>query len=223
MTDEPKSFLEEYLSEHPLTEADKAEVLRHYEESQHVTIQWTRQGWISANVPRRLRESIDRDDILTDGQRYAIGQITKHHKDAVIYGPNGSGKSLVGWRVVADALEQGRRAACITALELVEKAKSLMAYCSPTEWLGENYGSESYDLLVIDEMAKRSGSDWETNLLQTFIDRRYEDEAQTVVIGNFLSPDTAADCIGQSAFDRLTDSRSGCSIFLGGRSFRKRP
>lgn len=221
-TKDARDVFSEYFREHPLTDADREEVMRRWQESNRpVALPWDRKRWVGENVPRKIRPDIDREEILTDGQRYTIGQITGFRKDAVVYGPNGSGKSLVGWRVVADALEAGRSAACVTALEIVEKAKSVMAYRSPSEWLDENYGSARYGLLVIDEVAKRSGSDWETSLLQTFIDRRYEDEAQTVVIGNFQSDADAADSIGQSAFDRLTDVRSGISVMLGGKSFRR--
>jgi DNA replication protein DnaC len=72
-------------------------------------------------------------------------------------------------------------------------------------------------MLVIDEMADRVGSDFETRELNRLLDKRYHERLPTVMIGNLTAADFAKS-IGASATSRMQEN--GRILVMDGHSYR---
>ena len=74
------------------------------------------------------------------------------------------------------------------------------------------------ELLILDEIGKRGGSEWENNLLFELLNRRYNDLRDTIVIDN-RSMAEFADTIGPSLASRMNEG--GGIVHCDWETFRK--
>jgi DNA replication protein DnaC len=61
------------------------------------------------------------------------------------------------------------------------------------------------DLLVIDEVQERAGTEWEQRLLSAIVDRRYAGMKDTILVGN-LKPDDVRAELGTSIASRAQET-----------------
>lgn len=124
---------------------------------------------------------------------------------ALIGSRRGTGKTQIGVELMKDAVVQLRPAFFTTAVEFFMRIK-------------ETYRKDSHQseadviaclctpfLLVIDEIGKRGGSEWENTLLFELINRRYNACKSTVVIDNRTLKDFS-ETIGPSIVSRMNES-----------------
>lgn len=90
---------------------------------------------------------------------------------------------------------------------------------------GENESNQVHslirpELLVIDEVQERRGTDWENAAFVNIVDQRYARELPTVLIGN-LQPQAFLENVGNSIADRMNEG--GGIIEMNWQSFRGTP
>lgn len=170
-------------------------------------------------VPACFAKAIDHT-AWTEQQKAVMDKIAVQRRSGIVAGANGTGKTLMMYQLMVGFFADGVDARHITALELFEYIRSLIN--GHKEVVSEVYKrfARPY-VLFIDEMDKAFGSQAEYLYLNALVDKRYSSCYQTVVLGNFQSWQACSERIGQSTFDRLTDSRCGFYAQLNGGSFRQ--
>jgi DNA replication protein DnaC len=163
---------------------------------------------------RHLQADIDIDarewQDTFDAVRNAFGRGSV----SVLIGPRGTGKTQMAV-VVAENVErmlayhrgtiEQARTRYTTAVELFVTIK-------------ETYGDNAQrseraaidlfvkpDLLVIDEVQERAGTEWEQRLLAAIVDRRYAGMKDTILVGN-LKPDDVRAELGTSIASRAQET-----------------
>ncbi len=144
----------------------------------------------------------------------AIGETIGKGSLSVLIGPRGTGKThmavwLASEREASLAWTRGEtdqaRTRYTTAVELFMAIK-------------ETYGDNAQrsekaavdmfckpDLLVIDEVQERAGTEWEQRLLAAIVDRRYAGMKDTILVGN-LKPDDVRAELGTSIASRAQET-----------------
>jgi len=148
---------------------------------------------------------------------------------SVIIGPRGTGKTQMAvaiaerWEAklqVVRGPSDNARARYTTAVELFVTIK-------------ETYGDNAQrseraaidlfvkpDLLVIDEVQERAGTEWEQRLLAAIVDRRYAAMKDTILVGN-LKPEDVQRELGTSIASRAQET--GGIYVADWPSFRAKP
>lgn len=137
---------------------------------------------------------------------------------AGLCGVRGNGKSLIGVELVRAALTN-RRAQCYfaSATSVLMRFKECYQTREQTERSIMHDLTVNKTLVVIDEIGKRSESDWENRLLYELINQRYENLKHTLVISNHNIGEFK-DALGPSLASRMIES--GGIIECNWESFR---
>jgi DNA replication protein DnaC len=134
-----------------------------------------------------------------------------------LIGTRGTGKTQMGVELIRTQINRLKSAQFTTAMDIFLAVKSsyrkdgqderviVAEFCKPR-------------LLVIDEIQERAETPWEDRILTHLIDRRYNDEKDTLLIGN-LTPDQFAQHVGASILSRLNET--GGIVQCDWESFRK--
>jgi DNA replication protein DnaC len=130
-------------------------------------------------------------------------------KGLTLLGPPGVGKSHLCYGLIAAAYEADIHARYIVWGDVVDRVKAAFGQRdSEDARLVERL--KELDLLVLDEIGVRSGSEWDQNQLFGLIDHRYRHQRPTVVASN-LTAETLNN-IGERAADRLREANVTVSI-----------
>lgn len=122
-----------------------------------------------------------------------------------LVGTRGTGKTQMAVQLMLAATKKLSSARFCTAAEFFMEIKA--AYRRDSE-LTEQCVLERYRkprLLVIDEVGKRSESEWETTLLFELLNKRYGDMTDTLIIDNRTQAEFQA-AIGPSLASRISES-----------------
>lgn len=135
-----------------------------------------------------------------------------------LIGIRGCGKTQMAVELIRGNIERLKPSEFTTAMDIFLAVKS--TYRKDSEIDEREIVSKFCEprLLVIDEIQERAESPWEDRILTHLINRRYNDERDTLLIGN-LTPEQFAANVGPSILSRLTET--GGIIQCDWASFRK--
>ena len=122
----------------------------------------------------------------------------------VIVGNRGTGKTQFGASLICESLNQGRSAVYVTAMRFFMDVRDTFGN------RGERESSvvdrlATPNLLVLDEIGRRSETPWENNLLVEVVDRRYSSELMTILISAH-EMDDVTDSLGDSIVSRAKET-----------------
>jgi DNA replication protein DnaC len=121
-----------------------------------------------------------------------------------LIGTRGGGKTQMAVELMKQVTERENSARFITAVEFFMRIKdSYRSDASTTEDKIVRQFTKPH-LLVIDEVGKRGGTDWENNLLFELINRRYNKMLDTLLIDNRSQPEFT-ETIGPSLASRMNE------------------
>lgn len=139
----------------------------------------------------------------------------------ILLGDRGSGKTQLATELVRESRACHRKARYTTAIDFFLSLRE--AYRSAPDAPSEREVLKQFietDLLVIDEIHERGGSDWEDRMLRYVIDQRYGARRDTVVIGN-LKRDALFAALGKSVESRFCEI--GTFVECVGVNWRAKP
>jgi len=134
-----------------------------------------------------------------------------------LVGNRGNGKTQIAVEMMKHRTDSLRSAYFTTATEFFIKIKSTYDRDSKTDEQTLIDRFSHYSLLVVDEVGKRGGSEWENNLLFEMLNRRYNHMKDTILIDN-RSKDEFIETIGPSLASRMNEG--GGIIECNWESFR---
>jgi DNA replication protein DnaC len=178
--------------------------------------------WNDANVPDRQAERKLLDTTSENGRRWkaAFEKIRVMGKDALValVGINGNGKTQIAVELMREATSRGESALWVTATRMLMDVKACYRDEAKTT---EREVVERYtrvELLVIDEIHRRRGSDWENALIFEIIDTMYNARKPVIVIANQTPAEFEASMDG-SIISRMNET--GGIIHCDWESFRE--
>lgn len=121
-----------------------------------------------------------------------------------IVGNRGNGKTQIGVELMKQFTAQKKSALFCTAIEFFMEIKATFKKDSNETESEVLAWFRKPKLLVIDEVGKRSGSEWESQLLFELINSRYNDLKATVLIDN-RSAKEFSETIGPSLCRRINE------------------
>lgn len=176
-----------------------------------------RDGW---NVPLRHAQCVP--DLTGEwGNRLKMLSKIMAGEDGVtigLVGGRGSGKTQMAVMLMRERTRNLKSARFTTATEFFIKVKASYDKESETTEEAVLRKFAGYSLLVVDEVGKRGGSEWENNLLFEMLNRRYNACRDTILIDNRTKAEFIA-TIGPSLASRMTEG--GGIIECNWPSFRK--
>lgn len=135
-----------------------------------------------------------------------------------LVGGRGTGKTQLAVELMKEKTEREKVALFCSAMQFFIEVKSTYGDSSKLDEAAVLKKYQSASLLVIDEVGKRGGSDWENNLLFELINRRYNDRKDTILIDNRTKQEFI-DTIGPSLASRMNEC--GGILECNWESFRK--
>ena len=140
-------------------------------------------------------------------------------RSMLFVGSPGTGKTLLACGLAADIVRRyGGQARYASLLDIVGDVKYAWAIRQPDDMALCRYIDA--DLLVIDEVSARYGTDAESLLLYRIVNKRYEQVKPTILISNLTSDETR-EAIGAPTLDRLREG-GGVRLVFDWPSFRGR-
>lgn len=134
-----------------------------------------------------------------------------------LIGGRGTGKTQLGVELIRSQAEHYRRSRYCTAFEFFMEVKA--GYNDDGETEKEVIHSfQKPSLLVIDELGKRSETEWENRLLYELLNRRYNDMKDTLIISN-QDAATLESALGDSLVSRMVET--GGIIECNWETYRK--
>jgi len=143
--------------------------------------------------------------------RMAVGTIV------ALIGPNGRGKTQMAANLGARVLLTGGTVRYTKALSFFIEIRATYSGSTPSD----KEVLDSYitpHVLVIDEIHQRGETDWESRVLTHLIDRRYDAQRDTILIGNQSKQDSL-DALGESIESRIVEC--GGIVTCDWQNFRK--
>lgn len=135
-----------------------------------------------------------------------------------LIGVRGCGKTQIGASLCKENCERLRSARFTTAMDIFLAIKSTYRKEASADERGIVEDFCKPRLLVIDEIQERAESPWEDRILTHLINRRYNDEKDTVLIGN-ITREQFTSTMGASIVSRLNET--GGIVECNWESFRK--
>jgi DNA replication protein DnaC len=174
------------------------------------------------NCPRRHVEgilNIGKIDVPNkDRWMKALAVLVGHTNRGAItglLGPRGTGKTQMAACAMHSMVHSKKTAEYITAMDLFTRFKD--AFDTTTKQQNLITSFVKPQLLVIDELDVRSGSQWESDMLIHVIDKRYGAMRATVMISN-MTKDAFLKAIPESIVSRIVEG--GGTITCGWESMR---
>lgn len=135
----------------------------------------------------------------------------------VLSGGRGSGKTQLATELIRECSRAGLCPRYAGAMDIFLSLREAFGPDGPTERNAMNPYIKA-DLLVIDEIHVRGGSEWEDRMLQYVLNKRYESKKDTVVISN-LTRKELFESLGRSIESRFEEI--GFFVECVGINFRK--
>ena len=192
-----------------------------------------------AGVPAKYHEVLQVDAGLVPGNnkslqkalKYAKEEFVKKYPDKkgfLLMGPSGLGKTHLAVGTISElTLKHGVKCLFKDFFYLLSDLKT--AYSEGTPENDVIQPLIEIDVLVIDELGKAKSNDWELNILDQIISKRYNASRQTLITTNYVSEDIAKDLgethevlenrVGERIASRLYEM---CDfIHLKGKDYRR--
>jgi DNA replication protein DnaC len=119
-------------------------------------------------------------------------------------GGRGNGKTQLAVELMKARTASLKSALFSSAVEFFIKIKSTYRKDSDTDEMEVLREFQKPSLLVIDEIGKRGGSEWENTMLFELLNRRYNDMTDTILIDNRTKTEFS-DTIGPSLASRMNE------------------
>lgn len=122
-----------------------------------------------------------------------------------LIGPRGTGKTKLAADLIRANSNFMRTSKYVKAIEVFVRIKGTYS-AKPKE--SEQDALDAFhkpSLLVLDELSERGESQWEERMLRLIIDKRYDDNKDTLLIGNFAFSELAKN-IGDSIASRIQET-----------------
>lgn len=172
-----------------------------------------------SNVPQRHRKHMAlKGDAWNSKYQDLIAKLGTGFLIALI-GTRGTGKTQLGVELIREnVLNHLRLSLFTTAMDIFIEVKS--TYRKSSDYDEGDIVKEFCRprLLVIDEIQERAETAWEDRILTHLINRRYNDEKDTLLIGN-ITAEQFAQNIGSSILSRLNET--GGIIVCDWESYRE--
>jgi DNA replication protein DnaC len=156
-----------------------------------------------AGIPQRFYAATIASAERRKGQEEAIDFARRWdgRRSVLLYGNNGTGKTRLGCGLLLSRLESGATARYIDAADLMDNLRARFG--------SDEESSQSYlfhvsnePLLMLDDVGSEQRSDYTIERMATLINRRYNDEAPTVITTNLVHKEIA-ERYGRRLADRL--------------------
>ena len=190
-----------------ITPEEKAEHERRLALQENAHRQWEFQRLLSdAQVPKRHSEkNIEKVGEWAEKLQTLSNLIAgKNGPLIALVGVRGNGKTQLAVELIRETCRAQKAALFATATEFFMEIKSSFKRDSDLDESEILHNYERPFLLVIDEIGKRGGTDWENNLLFELLNRRYNAMKPTVLIDNRSLSDFV-ETIGPSLASRMTE------------------
>lgn len=172
----------------------------------------------AANIPlRHARCDIHKTEAWFNASN-KVNQRLRSGALIMLCGNRGAGKTQIAAEAIKFTASEGRSSLYCTAMDFfIDVKRSYRSDAKRSEYdVINDYRKPS--LLVIDEIGKRSDSDWENSLLFHLIDKRYCGMKDTILISN-QERAGAVEGIGASLASRMQET--GGIIECNWKSFRE--
>jgi DNA replication protein DnaC len=165
----------------------------------------------SKSVPERYRDSTLRNYVCdTQEQRNLVQLLASFirgtiRKNLIIHGLRGTGKSHLVW-AVTKAIPGAR---CYKMSAIIRRVKVTFGCAAAKETEDDILHELAHvSVLIIDEIGRQSGSNFEANFIFDLIDDRYNNKLRTVLVSNLpVSGDVSiTSYIGAAAMERVSQN-----------------
>ena len=145
-------------------------------------------------VYRRVRQWLD-----------DIDQSVRFGRSITFVGATGCGKTHLAVGVLREVLRSGGTAAYTTAIDLLSRIKGTYSRDAKESEMQVISEFVDCDLLVIDEVGRQVGTDYDTAQLFRVIDKRSAERRPCIVISNYTAKQLQ-DFLGANVVDRLAEN-----------------
>lgn len=145
--------------------------------------------------------------IVREVRRYcdALDERIEEGRGLFFFGTTGTGKTTLAMLVAQQAIRRNRTVAIYDTPQLLRRIGATMRRDAEESWLDLIDQIEAVDLLLLDDVAVASQTDWVLEQLFSVINRRYEARRAVVVTADVEAPDLLGDHIGRRAASRLLE------------------
>jgi DNA replication protein DnaC len=173
-----------------------------------------------ALIPERYRhETFDTYQCHTDKQRRVVDRLKSYQgdKNIIIHGPPGTGKTHLMWALIRENSD-ARYWKLSDIIRRVKCSFSPTARESEEDILNE---LARIKILVIDEIGRQIGSDFEAVFIFDLLDMRYNNYRPTILCSNLplIGEVSIATYIGAAAMDRINEN--AVDIYCDWDNYRK--
>lgn len=178
-------------------------------------IEQCRRFWSESGCPRRHMENLSAfEDSSNDKAKKIRDLLVKQAGFSAGYlvallGTRGTGKTQIAVSTIRECCEAGYRSKYVKALDLFRDIRSAFTPVKRGD-AGESEADAiqrwiNVDLLVIDEVHQRGGTEWEQNAFINLLDQRYDRRACTILLANQSPADFSA-AMGDSIVSRIHET-----------------
>jgi len=122
-----------------------------------------------------------------------------------LIGPRGCGKTQLATSLIRMYAEAQKRARYIRTMDFFLAIRETFRHETQKSEMQVMQVYRECDLLVLDEIQERSGTEWESSLLTNLIDHRYGQKRDTLIIGN-LPAQALKESLGPSIVSRMQET-----------------
>ena len=145
--------------------------------------------------------------IVREVRRYcdAVDDRLAEGRGLFFFGSTGTGKTTLAMLVAQQAIRRHHTVAIYDTPQLLRRIGATMRRDAEETWLDLIDQIEAVDLLLLDDVAVASQTDWVLEQLYSVINRRYEAQRAIVVTADVEAPDLLGEHIGRRAASRLLE------------------
>lgn len=161
---------------------------------------------IKWNAPRRHKECKPRMEGEWHDQLLKLKAMLEPSTGRILslVGGRGNGKTQMAVELMKARTSSLKSALFVSAVEFFIRIKSTYGKESDTNEMEVLREYQKPSLLVVDEIGKRGGSDWENIMLFELLNRRYNDMTDTILIDNRTRQEFT-ETIGPSLASRMNE------------------
>lgn len=177
--------------------------------------------WEQSGIPtlHRLADLNALGDVPPEYARVAgvLRELLATPKLVALVGTRGGGKTFLASALGREFARAGRSVRYVRTLDFFREVRRTWSAKRGEETEADLLDDlAAVDLLILDEVQDKAGSDWERGQFSNLIDRRYADLRPTLLLGN-VAPNALAECVGESVASRL---QTGVVVACTWPSFR---